>query len=81
LLIADETDFRSHAEIVLEALEAYIEQRATTHDIDVVEQEIAGRRLKFMSALELTVLRSKYKQIVLTEQGRFPKTITMEFCS
>lgn len=50
-------DGRSHAQKMLDAIEAWLEAR----DPAVAEYEIAGRRMKFIPTAELVKLRSRYK--------------------
>ena len=57
-------DGRSHARIVLDAIEAVIEGRAT---VDQQEYEIAGRRLKRMAIADLLKFRQHYKAEVAAE--------------
>lgn len=57
-------DGRSHARIVLDAIEAVIEGRAT---VDQQEYEIAGRRLKRMAIADLLKFRQHYKAEVAGE--------------
>lgn len=59
-------DVRSHAERVLEAIEALIEGRATT---DVQSYSIAGRSLTRMTPAELVTWRSHYRQDVAMERA------------
>ena len=63
-LDADTTDPRSHNRIVLDALEATLENRAS---IDQMSMSIAGRSLSRMSPSELNDWKSHYKALVLKE--------------
>lgn len=58
-------DDRSHARKMLDALEAVLESRAGS---DVLEYEIAGRRLKKMSAEDLTKWHAYYAGKVAAEE-------------
>jgi len=57
-------DLRSHAKIVLDSLEAVIENRA---NIDQSSMSIAGRSLSRMSVDELMTFRDRYKAEYLKE--------------
>ena len=59
-------DARSFAEKTLAALEAWIER----HDLAVAEYEIAGRRMKYLSPVELLKLRDQFKREVRGQSGR-----------
>lgn len=58
-------DDRSHAQKVVDAIEAWIESK----DPAVAEYEIAGRRMKYIPITDLIALRSKYKMEVQSEQN------------
>lgn len=60
-------DARSHAERMLDAIEALLEGRATK---DVNSYAIAGRSLQHMTAEELMNWRSHYRAEVKKERGR-----------
>lgn len=60
------TDGRSHARKALEAIEAVIEGRATS---EVLEYEIANRRLKYIPLSELLQLRDRYRAEVAREDA------------
>lgn len=60
-------DARSHAERMLDAIEARLEGRATK---DVNSYAIAGRSLQHMSVDELMKWRSHYRAEVKNERGR-----------
>ena len=59
-------DARSHARKVLEALEATIEGRATSGDLDVIETTFGDRSIK-RDLAGLLKLRSQYQQMVAME--------------
>lgn len=61
----DSGDYRSHARIVLQALDDTIQNRAS---IDQMSMSIAGRSLSRMSPQELRDWRSHYKSLVLAEE-------------
>ena len=61
------TSVRSHAKIVLDSLEAVIENRAS---MDQSSMSIAGRSLSRMSIDELLTFRDKYKAEVLKEKKK-----------
>jgi len=63
----DSGDYRSHARIVLQALEDTIQNRAS---IDQMSMSIAGRSLSRMSPQELRDWRSHYKSLVLAEEKK-----------
>lgn len=56
-------DYRSHAQTMLDAIEAWLESK----DPGVAEYEIAGRRMKYHSAESLLTLRSHYQAEVRRE--------------
>ena len=56
-------DDRSHAQKMLDAIEAWLEAR----DPGVAEYEIAGRRMKYITAGELIKLRLRYRAEVQAE--------------
>lgn len=60
------SDQRSHAQKVLAALEAWIENR----DPAVAEYEIAGRRMKYIPITELLKLRDRYRREVRGQSGK-----------
>lgn len=60
-------DFRSAAQIGLDAIEAVLANRATK---DQEEMSIAGRSLRRSSIDDLLKLRNHYKALVRKEQGR-----------
>lgn len=63
------SDQRNHAEKVLAAIEAWLEN----HDPAVAEYEIAGRRMKYISPKELSAMRDKYRRelrITARKSGR-----------
>lgn len=66
LTSGDITDTRSHAKIVLDAIEAAIEGNASNVQEDV---EIVGRKVKFISKDELLAFRSRYKAEYESEQA------------
>ena len=66
-LDANTADPRSHAKIVLEAVEAVIEGRASK---DQESYSIAGRSLSRTSIPDLLELRNHYRSIVIREQRR-----------
>lgn len=59
-------DDRSHAQTVLDAIEAVIESRAT---VDQLEYSIAGRSLKRMPVTDLLTFRDHYRAQVFAEQN------------
>jgi len=63
----DSGDYRTHARIVLQALEATLESRAS---IDQMSMSIAGRSLSRMSPTELREWRAHYKTLVLAEERK-----------
>ncbi len=69
------TDPRSHVKRVLDAIEAVIENSASS---DVQEYEIDNRRLVKMSKSELLILHSKYKRMYAQECGQ-PTKIRYHF--
>ena len=64
---ADTGDPRSSARIILQALEATMENRAT---IDQMSMSIAGRSLSRMSPAELNDWKSRYKALVSNEDKK-----------
>lgn len=62
--ISNVDDIRSHAKIVLDAIEAVIQKRAT---LDQMAYSIAGRTLSRMPVADLLVLRDRYKYEYLRE--------------
>lgn len=62
------TDIRSHAQKVLDAIEAVIEGRAST---DQQSYTINGRSLTRMTVDDLLKFRRLYKQEVKKEQGKY----------
>ena len=66
-LDADTGDARSSARIILQALEATMENRAT---IDQMSMSIAGRSLSRMSPAELNTWKSHYKALVSKEDKK-----------
>jgi|TARA_R100000808_G_scaffold24704_1_gene57729 hypothetical protein len=66
-LDADTGDPRSSARIILQALEATMENRAT---IDQMSMSIAGRSLSRMSPAELNDWKSHYKALVSNEDKK-----------
>jgi hypothetical protein len=60
-------DTRSHAEKMLEALEATLEGRATSA---VLSREVDGVRLQYMTHEQLLKLRNKYLDLVSQERDR-----------
>jgi hypothetical protein len=77
------SDLRTHAEKVLEAIEAVLEKRATT---DQQSYTIAGRSISRIPVGELLMLRDKYKQEVkdqkFADKGKkAPRAILYRFGS
>lgn len=74
------TDPRSHARIVLDAIEAVIENRAS---VDQQEYSIAGRSLKRMEIGDLLKFRDKYRAEVSAEErlasGNGSRKLLMRF--
>ena len=66
--IAADTDRRSHARRVLDAVEAAIEGRATSADLEYVFAD--GRSIKMMGHDELYRMRDRYRREVAREEGR-----------
>lgn len=66
-LDADTGDARSSARIILQALEATMENRAT---IDQMSMSIAGRSLSRMSPAELNKWKSDYQALVSNEDKK-----------
>jgi len=64
-LDVNQADPRTHAQIVLDKIEAVIEGRA---DSDVLEYSIAGREIKKMSVTELMSWRNEYRKEVHQEK-------------
>lgn len=64
--VAAPYDNRSHARKVLDAIEAVLEQRATT---DQMQMSIAGRSLTRMQVADLLVLRDRYRAEVGSEDA------------
>lgn len=60
------TDLRTHAERMLEAIEATLEGRAT---IAQQELEINGRRMRYWPAAELLTLRDRYQAEVRRQRA------------
>ncbi len=60
------TDGRSHVRKVLDAIEARLENRATS---EVLEYEIAGRRLRYIPMADLLALRDKYRAELAREDA------------
>jgi hypothetical protein len=58
VIITSETDLRSHAKKVLDAIESLLEGKATA---DILSYSIAGRSISKMTATELIEWRSFYK--------------------
>lgn len=58
-------DSRSHAQKLLDAIEAWIENR----DLAVSEYEIAGRRMKYIPMGDLLKLRDQYRREVQAAMG------------
>lgn len=57
---------KSHAERVLDAIEATLEGRATKEQTEV---QVAGRMVRYLSLTELMAARSQYKNLVQAEQA------------
>lgn len=72
-LIVTSNDTRTHARIVLDAIEAVIEGRAT---LDQEEYTIGNRSLKRTPARELLALRDRYKAMVLREEGTGSRVVS-----
>lgn len=70
-------DLRSHNVKMLEALDAFLERRATNGQIDhirsVIGDNTTKKELERMSFTELQGLRQNYLRLVKMEQGKFPK--------
>lgn len=73
------SDFTTHNQKMLAAIEAFIEKRATNQQIDILESEIDGKRLQRMPFTELLQLRDIYKNKVMTENGTKVKKIVYTF--
>lgn len=73
---ADASDLRTHAQKVLEAIEAVLEKRATKAE---QSYSIAGRSITKIPLAELYELRNKYKAEVQTQRGRAPKRFVARF--
>jgi|694.fasta_scaffold41482_2 hypothetical protein len=72
-------DFKTHAQKMLEAIEAFIEGRATKNQLDHLMTEVDGKKLQRMSMLELLKLRDYYQGKVNEETGRIPKRFLYSF--
>lgn len=66
--IAANTDRRSHARRVLDLIEAAIEGRATSVDLEYIFED--GRSVKSMGHDELWRMRDRYRREVAREEGR-----------
>ncbi len=69
------TDLRSHAQKMLDGIEATLEGRATHADLALT---VNGRSIQYMKPEELTRWRSVYRSEVSREKGT-NKTIRVEF--
>lgn len=76
-------DNRSHNVILLEAVEAFIERRATNNQIDHLRSSIGDsnttKELERMSFTDLQKLRQNYARLVKMEKGSFPKAYAYGF--
>ena len=63
--LASASDIRTHAKIVLDAVEAVLQERATQSQLSM---SIAGRSLSLMSPAELIVFRDEYRREVRREK-------------
>ncbi len=66
-LDVNQSDPRTHAEVMLDKIEAVLENRA---DSDVMEYQINGRQLKKIPLQDLINLRNYYKGIVNQEKRK-----------
>ena len=72
-------DMRSHEEIMLDAIEAFIEKRATQGQLDHLMSEIDQKKLQRMSMTELVALRDHYKAKVIAQTNRAPRKFLYSF--
>ena len=72
-------DQRSHNKIMLDAIDAYLEKKATQQQIDHIETRLDGKSLTRMSSLDLQKLRQTYSRLVKIEQQRFPVAVQYRF--
>lgn len=76
-------DLRSHNVKMLEALDAFLERRATNNQIDHIRSSIGDsntrKELERMSFTELQALRQQYLRLVKQEQGAYPKGYVFGF--
>lgn len=72
-------DTRSHNAKVLAMLDSFIEKKVGNQQIDHIESEIDGYKLKRMSMLELQTLRQRYRQAVRIEENKLPRSLNFSF--
>ena len=72
-------DMRSHEQIMLDAIEAFIEKRATQGQLDHLMSEIDAKKLQRMSMTELVALRDHYKAKVIAQTNRAPRKFLYSF--
>lgn len=76
-------DLRTHNQIMLDAVSAFIERRASNDQIDHIRSMIGDsttkKELERMSFLDLQQLRQKYLTLVKREKGIFPKAYQYAF--
>lgn len=72
-------DLRSHEEIMLDAIEAFMENRATKGQLDHILTTIDGKSLQRMTMTELLQLRDHYKNKVMTLKNKAPKRYLYRF--
>lgn len=67
------SDFTTHNQKMLAAIEAFMEKRATNGQLDILSTEIDMKKLERMPFTELVQLRDIYKKKVLTGTGKIVK--------
>lgn len=72
-------DLRTHEEIMLDAIEAYMQNRATNNQLDHIMTEIDGKKLQRMTMNELTQLRDHYKTKVMALKNKAPRKFLYQF--
>lgn len=72
-------DMRSHEEIMLDAIEAFMQNRATKGQLDHLMTEIDGKKLERMNMLELIQLRDYYKAKVMSFKNQAPRKFLYQF--
>jgi hypothetical protein len=72
-------DMRSHEQIMLDAIEAFIEKRATQGQLDHLSTEIDAKKLQRMSMTDLVALRDHYKSKVMVQTNKAPRKFLYQF--